>query len=321
MACHRTDMYPCLVPLPPTAPDLAALDLFLSVVRLGSLSKAASAHHIAQPSASSRIRNLERQLGLPLLERSPGGSVPTAEGNLVAGWAEVVLRSASELVVGVEALKAKEQGRLRVIASLTIAEYLLPPWLEQFLRNRPNDSIELEVANSSVVLARLADGAADLGFIESPSPAAGMTEHVVGTDRLVVVVGSRHAWRQRDSIPLEALASTPLVLREQGSGTRESLEQFLDQRGLGPALCALELGSTAAVRAAVVNGELPTVISEHAVRADIDAGSLFTIDVPGLLIERELRAVWPTTRPLVPLARELFERLPNFGRSIVRRPS
>ncbi len=310
-----------MMPLPPTTPDLAALDLFLSVVRLGSLSKAAKAHHIAQPSASNRIKNLERQLGLQLLERSPGGSVPTAPGNLVAGWAEVVLRSASELVAGVEALQAKEQGRLRVIASFTIAEYLLPPWLEQFLRNRPNDSIELEVANSSVVLTRLAEGAADLGFIESPSPAAGMTEHVVGTDRLVVVVGSNHPWRQRPSIPLEALASTPLVLREQGSGTRESLEQFLGQRGLGPAMCALELGSTAAVRAAVVSGALPTVISEHAVKADIDAGSLHRVEIPGLMIERELRAVWPTARPLVPLAQELFDRLPSFGRSIVRRES
>jgi DNA-binding transcriptional LysR family regulator len=305
------------MPLSPTTPELAALDLFVSVVRLGSLSKAAAAHHIAQPSASSRIRNLERQLGVQLLERSPTGSRPTVQGNLVAGWAEVVLRSANELVAGVEALQAKEQGRLRIAASLTIAEYLLPPWLEQFLRNRPNDSIELEVANSAIVLQRLADGAADLGFVESPSTTPGMTEHVVATDRLIVVVGSNHPWRTRESIPLEALASTPLVLREQGSGTRESFEQFLDIRSLGPALCALELGSTAAVRAAVVHGELPTVISEHAVAVDLDAGSLHQIDVPGLGIERELRAVWPTSRPLVPLAQKLFDRLPHLGRSTV----
>lgn len=317
MATHRADIYPESVPLSPTTPELAALDLFVSVVRLGSLSKAAAAHHITQPSASSRLRNLERQLGIQLLERSPTGSKPTVQGNLVAGWAEVVLRSASELMAGVEALQAKEQGRLRIAASLTIAEHLLPPWLEQFLRNRPRDSIELEVANSSVVLQRLTAGTADLGFIESPSTTPGMTEHVVATDRLIVVVGANHPWRQRPSVPLEAVISTPLVLREQGSGTRESFEQYLALRSLGPALCALELGSTAAVRAAVIHGELPTVISEHAVAADIDAGSLYPIEVPGLVIERELRAVWPTARPLVPLARELFDRLPSLGRSTV----
>jgi len=180
------------MPLSPTTPELGALDLFVSVVELGSLSKAAAAHGIAQPSASSRIRNLERQLGVPLLERSPTGSAPTAEGSLVAGWAEMVIRSADQLMAGVEALRASEQGRLRVSASLTIAEYLLPPWLEQFLRNRPNDSIELEVTNSTHVLERLREGSADLGFVESPTTTNDMAEHVVGTDRLIAVVGKNH---------------------------------------------------------------------------------------------------------------------------------
>lgn len=298
------------MPLSPITPELGALDLFVSVVELGSLSKAAAAHHIAQPSASSRIRNLERQLGVRLLDRSPGGSVPTTEGSLVAGWAGVVIRSADELVAGVEALKANEQGRLRIAASLTVAEYLLPPWLEQFLRNRPNDSVELEVANSTVVIRRLRNGTADLGFIESPFTEDGIIEHVVAHDRLIAVVRADHAWNRRPSIPLEALASTPLVLREQGSGTRDAFEQFLADRDLGPPICALELGSTAAVRAAVVNSDLPTVISEHVIAADLDAGSLRRVVIPELVIERALRAVWPAKRELPPLARQLVAQLP-----------
>lgn len=298
------------MPLSPTTPELGALDLFVSVVELGSLSKAATAHGIAQPSASSRIRRLERQLGVPLLERSPTGSSPTAEGSLVAGWAETVIRSADQLMAGVEALRASEQGRLRVSASLTIAEYLLPPWLEQFLRNRPNDSVELEVTNSTHVLERLRDGSADLGFIESPTSNSDMAEHIVGTDRLIAVVGPKHPWRSRTAVPLEALASTPLVLREQGSGTREAFEQFLADAGHGQPICGLELGSSAAVRAAVVSGQLPTVISEHVVTTDVDAGSLHHVDVPGLEIERQLRAVWPTNRTLAPLARDLIASLP-----------
>lgn len=301
------------MPLSPTTPELGALDLFVSVVELGSLSKAATAHGIAQPSASSRIRNLERQLGVPLLDRSPTGSSPTSEGSLVAGWAEMVIRSADQLMAGVEALRASEQGRLRVSASLTIAEYLLPPWLEQFLRNRPNDSVELEVTNSTHVLERLRNGSADLGFIESPTAANDMTSHVVGTDRLIAVVGPHHPWWGRDSVPLEALASTPLVLREQGSGTREAFEQFLTEAGFGLPICGLELGSTAAVRAAVVSGQSPTVISEHVVTADIDAGSLHHVHVPGLEIERQLRAVWPSSGTLAPLARDLIAALPVAG--------
>lgn len=299
------------MPLSPNTPELGALDLFVSVVELGSLSKAAAAHGIAQPSASSRVRTLERQLGVPLLDRSPTGSSPTAEGSLVAGWAEIVTRSADQLMAGVEALKASEQGRLRVSASLTIAEYLLPPWLEQFLRHRPNDSVELEVTNSTHVLERLRNGAADLGFIESPTATNDMVSHVVGTDRLIAVVGQQHPWWGRDSVPLEALASTPLVLREQGSGTREAFEHCLTEAGFGLPVCGLELGSTAAVRAAVVSGQSPTVISEHVVTADVDAGSLHHVHVPGLEIERQLRAVWLDDRPLAPLARELVATLPT----------
>ena len=298
------------MPLPPTTPELSALDLFVSVVHLGSLSKAAAAHRITQPSASSRIRSLERQLGLTLLERSPGGSTPTAAGSLVAGWAEGVLRSASELNAGVGALKGRRSGRLRVAASFTIAEYLLPPWLEQFLRNRPDDSVKLEVLNSSVVLDRLAARTADLGFIESPVATPFMNEQILAFDRLVTVVGRSHHWASLEAVPLEALLTTSLVVRELGSGTREALEQTLADRGHPPPPVALELGSTSAVRAAVIAGGPPTVISHRAVSADLEAGSLMEISVESLRVERRLRAVWPAEEALAPLAAELLAQLP-----------
>ena len=112
------------MPLGPSFPELASLDMFVSVVELGSVSRAAAAHGVAQPSASSRLRHLERQLGMTLLERSPSGSVPTDAGVVVAGWAESILRAAHELKAGLVAFQAEQAGRLRVTASFTIAEYL-----------------------------------------------------------------------------------------------------------------------------------------------------------------------------------------------------
>ncbi|MGH1488973.1 MAG: LysR family transcriptional regulator [Acidimicrobiales bacterium] len=299
------------MPLQPTTPELSALDLFVSVVNLGSLSKAAAAHQIAQPSASTRIRSLERQLGVTLLDRSPTGSVPTTAGSLVAGWAEGVLRSANELNAGVAALKARRAGRLRVAASFTIAEYLLPPLLEQFLRNRSEESIKLEVANSTAVLDRLEAGTADLGFIESPTPTPTMNEQLVAYDRLITVVGRSHPWARLQTVPLEALATTSLTVRERGSGTREALEAALIERGYDAPVSALELGSTSAVRAAVMAGGPPAVISHRAVGPDLDAGSLVEIDVPGLRIERRLRAVWPIDSDLPPLAEDLLAQIPK----------
>lgn len=298
------------MPLGHQTPELAALDLFVSVVELGSLSKAAAVHQIAQPSASSRIRSLERRVGLTLLERTPTGSAPTPAGNLLAGWAESVLQSASELNAGVDALKARKAGRLRVAASLTIAEYLLPPWLEKFLRNRPSESIKLEVANSAVVLERLTKHEADIGFVESPVATPHMSEQVVAYDRLVLVVNPRHAWTRRPSITVEELAATPLVLRERGSGTRDALEAALVELGHELPGSALELGSTAAVRAAVSSGQSPTVVSERAVAADIAAGSLVEVAVEKLVVARRLRALWLADRSLAPLAHDLLASLP-----------
>ncbi len=300
------------MPLPSGFPELAGLDLFVSAVRLGSMSRAAAAHRITQPSASSRIRTLERQVGITLLERSPSGSRPTPEGSVVAGWAEGVLRAADELATGIAALKAEATGLLRVAASFTVAEYLLPPWIENFFRNRPADSVALDVANSARVLEHLVAGDIDLGFIESPAPTPAMHEQVVALDELITVVSPRHPWTRRPSIPLEALASTPLVLREQGSGTRDALIQELLRLGYDAPASALDLGSTSAVRAAVMNGSSPTVISRLAVVGDLDAGTLVEIAVPGLTIERRLRAVWPQRSELPSLARAFLSELPDL---------
>jgi len=297
------------MPLSATMPELAALDLFLSVVRLGSVSKAAEAHLITQPSASSRIRNLEARLGLVLLERSPTGSVPTTEGSLVAGWAEGVISAAESLAAGVDALQARRTGLLRLAASFTIAEYLLPGWLERFLRSRPDDSVELDVANSSEVLARLGAGTADLGFVETPLDTPSMSSQTIATDQLVVVVSPRHPWARRGRVPMEALVTTPMVLRERGSGTREAFEEALRRAGYDEPMTAIELGSTAAVRALVANGTSPSALSRLAVADDLEAGTLSQITVDGLTINRELRAVWPATTELAPLAKALLSHI------------
>lgn len=298
-----------MAPLSPMFPEIAALDLFASVVQLGSVSKAATAHGISQPSASSRIRGLERQLGVQLLDRSPSGSTPTRHGTIVAGWTDAILRAALELEAGMEALKNEQAGRLRIAASYTIAEYLLPRWLGRFLRDHESDTISLDVENSTAVLNQLGLGAADLGFIETPLDTPTMQQRIVGHDELVTVVASDHAWASRSSVSLAELATTPLVMREEGSGTRQALKTSLVSAGLTPPPSVIELGSTAAVRSAVMSGNSPTVISRLAVAAELGTGSLVEVPVDDLDITRELRAVWPRAKPLSKLAHTFLDSL------------
>ena len=298
------------MPLSASFPDLTALDLFASVIKLGSLGKAAKAHGIAQPSVSSRIRNLERQLGVTLLERTTTGCIPTPEGVVVSGWTDNILRAAHDLEAGLVALKAEQSGRLRVAASYTIAEYLLPSWLGRFTREHPQDTVALDVENSTHVLAQLERGEADIGFIETPLETPSMDEVIVAHDQLVAVVAPEHPWaKRRRSVDMAELAETPLVMREQGSGTREALEQALTDAGHGLPVSVLELGSTSAVRSAVMSGNSPTVISRLAVAGELKEGQLIEVKVKGLKIERNLRAVWPSGKPLPKLATALLADL------------
>lgn len=294
------------VPLSASFPDLTALDLFTTVIEVGSLGKAAKVHGIAQPSVSSRIRNLERQLGVTLLERTTTGCVPTPEGIVVSGWADAILHAAHDLEAGLVALKAEQVGRLRIAASYTIAEYLLPAWLGRFTREHPSDTVALTVENSTNVLAELERGETDLGFIETPLQTPSMEETAVGHDQLVAVVPASHPWTKKRSVSMKDLAETPLVMREKGSGTREALEQALAEAGHGAPTSVLELGSTSAVRSAVISGNSPTVISRLAVADEIAAGQLAEVRVTGLKIERDLRAVWPKGKELPRLAAALL---------------
>ncbi len=218
MTCHRDnhcDGYPAVMPFPPDCPELAALDLLRSVVALGSLSRAAEAHGITQPSASSRIRTLERQLGVTVLDRSPTGSRPDTRRPTRRRLGEHRVGCRDNVDTGVEALRARQAGLLRIAASYTIAEYLLPPWLDRFLADRPDDSVTLEVTNSRAVLERLESGSVDLGFIESPNAPSTMHQQVVGTDELIAVVSPRHPWAARGSVDLATFVATPLVVRER----------------------------------------------------------------------------------------------------------
>ncbi|MFF4546273.1 LysR family transcriptional regulator [Streptomyces sp. NPDC001435] len=284
-------------------PDLGALELLLAVARLGSLGAAAREVGITQPAASSRIRSMERQLGVALVDRSPRGSRLTDAGALVTDWARRVVEAAEAFDVGAQALRDRRDSRLRVAASMTIAEYLLPGWLLALRADRPDTAVSLLAGNSAAVAERLLADEADVGFVEGLTVPPGLDSAVIAHDRLIVVTAPGHPWaRRRRPLPATELATTPLILRERGSGTRQVLDAALG----GLARPLIELSSTTAVKASAVSGAGPAVLSELAVREELAMRRLVSIPVDGILLARDLRAVWPTGhRPTGP-ARELL---------------
>ena len=149
------------------------------------------------------------------------------------------------------------------------------------------------------------DGRVALGFVEGPSVPAGLTSRVVGHDRLVLVVAPGHAWADR-TVPVSAaeLANTPLVVRETGSGTRETLDRAL--RGIDRTAPRVALGSNAAVKGAAIAGEGAAVLSRYAVEMELAAGRLVAVPLEVAGLDRTLRAVWPRGRRLTDAADALL---------------
>lgn len=287
-------------------PDLTALDLLATVAELGSLGRAAAAHGMSQPAVSMRMTTLERRLGVTLLHRSPSGTRLSVAGQRVVAQGRRVLDEVGLFMSEIESLRAQGELRLRVAASFTSAQHLVPAWMTIVARARPDVSLSLEVTNSTRVVTLVAEGHVEIGFVEfGDRDLPGLEHRTVSSDRLTVVVAPDDPWAvEGRRVTGEELSRTNLVVREPGSGTREVLETALAP--WGGVRTHLELGSPAMILDAVRRGEGPGVVSVLTAADDIDAGNLIAVDLEDVSLERAIRAVWSADRPLPELATRLL---------------
>jgi DNA-binding transcriptional LysR family regulator len=300
-------------------PELSAFEIFVAIARTGSLGAASREFGLTQQAVSARIASMEAQTGVGLVVRTPRGSQLTPAGVVVAEWADRLLDVAQHVDAGLAALRSERRKRIKLVASLTVAEQLMPRWLVSLqaaaLRHGATaPDVIMTATNSDHAIAAVRDGDADLGFIETPHVPSGLRSRVVGRDELVVIVPPNHKWARRArSLSASELSETPLVTREAGSGTRDSLTAALRQKlgdSMKQAPPVLELSSAAAVRAAVLAGAGPAVMSRLAVVDDVAAGRLRTVAVPELDLRRDLRAIWVGGRiPPAGAVRDLFSHI------------
>lgn len=296
----------------PAPPDLIALRLLVDVADGASLTVAARRQGFTQQAASSRVAALERRIGVTLLERSTRGATPTASGRVVAGWALDVLDAADRLEVSLGTLRADAQLAVRIAASMTVAEHLVPRWLTSWRAERAaaggaTPDVTLTATNSAGVVDAVRRGDAALGVLETPRVPADLEARTVGHDELVLVVAPGHPWGSlRGPLPAAELAATPLTSRERGSGTRLAYEQALER--LDPPLVAsapaAELPTAAAIRVTVATGGAPAVMSRIATADDLAAGRLVEVAVADVDLVRPLTLVKRRGTVLTGAARE-----------------
>jgi DNA-binding transcriptional LysR family regulator len=268
--------------------NLHLMRIFAGVVEAQSFTRAAIQLFISQPAVSKAVQELERQVGLPLIERGAGGAFRLTEaGERLYAHARTILATERAAEEDLAALRGLERGTLKVGASTTIATYLLPPLLGAFRAHHAGIEVILTSANTQEIADRVVDYQLDVALVEGPVADPRIEARPWRTDELVVIAAANHPLADQQPVSPQALREEAFITREPGSGTRDVAEQALAACDLQPRI-ALELGSTEAIKQAVAAGLGVAIVSRAALADQLALGKLKILTLPELLIRREL---------------------------------
>lgn len=289
--------------------DVRRLEIFAKVAELRSFSRAAEALFLTQPTVSEHVRLLEEELGVQLLDRLGRGATPTRAGVLLLGYAHRIMALAREARQAIDQFQGRMTGELVVGGSTIPGEYVLPALIGQFKGKYPDVSISLLIGDSRQMSEWVEDGRVEVALVGARPSLRSLDARELMADELVVVVPAGHPWAGRAVVRLADLQAEPLIVRERGSGSRETMEAELATAGLGlPAFRVVgEMGSTQAIKQAVRAGVGVSLISRRAVLDECQAGWLHCVRVDGLAFGRAFFLVTHRDRSRSPLAQAFLD--------------
>jgi len=268
---------------------LQQLKLFESVYRNGSFTLAAKELHLTQPAVSIQVKRLEEQVGLPLFELMSKKIFPTSAGKEVYKACQDILGRVAELKGTVEAMKGEVRGPL-TLSVVTTAKYFMPTLLGHFLQEYPDVEPKLQFTNRARLVERLANNEDDFVVMGQIPDDMNLETHPFLENILGVVAAPDHPLAKKKQISLRELVNERLIEREQGSGTRLVLDRLLEKNGL-KVEPYMELGSSEAIKQAVMAGLGIALLSLHSLRLEQAAGKLVVLDVVGFPLVRRWYAV------------------------------
>ena len=284
--------------------DLRRLEIFVKVAELGSFSRAAEALFLTQPTVSEHVRALEDELGVQLLDRLGRGTTPTRAGTLLLGYARRMLALSREASQAIEQFQGRVSGELTIGGSTIPGEYVMPELIGAFRGKYSDVRISLLIGSSREVTTWVEDGRVEIGVVGATPTSRALQARQLMADELVVVVGAEHPWAGRATVSLDDLREEPMILRERGSGSRETFEQALEGVGLDLAAFRIvgEIASTQAVKQAVRAGVGISLISRRAVEDECRARLLACVKIRDLAVTRSFHLITHRDRSRSPLA-------------------
>jgi len=263
------------------------LKVFRTVAEKLNFRQAAEALYLTQPAITLQIKALEAELGVSLFDRSGNHIALTASGKALLPFAREIAALVAAAQRELALMKGEEIGELRIGASTTVAQYLLPKLIGDFKSLFPAIHLSVIGANTARIVASLVDGSIALALVEGPALRRDLRTEQFLADHIAVITEGHHPWVGR-SISPEQLAKARLILREVGSGTRRVVEAALKQAGIkvSPANLAMELDSTEAIKSAVEAGLGIGFVPRRAIEKELKLGTVAELNVEGISIER-----------------------------------
>lgn len=292
------------------------LQVFHTVARLLSFTKAAEALHMTQPAVTFQVRQLEEYFNTRLFDRTHNRISLTEAGHAVFASADRIFELYAEMENSVRGITGEISGALTIGASTTIAEYMLPTLLGDFKERYPDVTIHLKVSNTEGIVSMVENNAIDLGIVEAPVPNKNLVVELCKEDHLTAIVPPGHPLAACETVDVPHLLEYPFICREEGSGTREVIIDYLQ---LQPACnsvlkIAMELGSPEAIKGAVEAGMGVSVVSGTTIQKELKLGTLVALQ-----LDPPLRRPFSFVHQKQKFRLRVMDELLEFAREYCRR--
>lgn len=269
--------------------NIENLKMFCLVVDEGSISQAARLSYVSQPAVTRQIHQLENFYGALLFDRSEGKLKVTEIGKMLYPFARSIVNDFNHSKEVIQQVKDEYNANLRVGASFTIGEYLLPSLLGKFKKQKPEVKVTLTIKNTPRVLEDLSKDVIDLALVEGAVENKEFIVEKFADDELILVCHSEHPWRDRKEINIEELANERMIWRESISGTRLIVENVLKEHGVLDRMeNYMEISSTQAIKSAIEAGLGISILPRLTVAKELEHGLLKEVHISGVNITRNL---------------------------------
>jgi len=285
--------------------DLRKLEVFYWVAELQSFSRAADHLSLRQPTVSAHIRDLEETLGSKLFNRVGGQIASTPLGQILFERAKALLALKRETRAALDDFQGRVKGDLLIGGSNIPGEYILPQKLGLFVRKYPEVKPILRIGDSATIVEAVLEGEVEIGFVGFRGDDRRLSFQKIWRDQMVLAVPKNHAWSRRRAIDLKDLRKEGFISREGGSGTLRSFYELVARKRKQPEKLIhviMELGSTEAVKEALIAGWGVSILSRTSIQRQVREGLLKEVPVRGLKLERDFYQVTHRHRALSPVS-------------------